>query len=87
MKINWKVRLKNKTFWVAIIPTLLLLVQQVCGLFGLFLDVTGISEQLIAIAGTAFAILALLGVVNDPTTKGVSDSEQALTYEQPKGTE
>ena len=43
-----------------------------------------ISEQLISIVGTAFAILALLGFVNDPTTAGIYDSSQALTYEKPK---
>lgn len=84
MKINWTVRLKNKAFWVAIIPAVLLLAQQLCGLFGLNLDVSGISEQLISIVGTAFSVLALLGIVNDPTTDGISDSSQALTYETPK---
>lgn len=84
MKINWTVRLKNKAFWVAIIPAILLLAQQLCGLFGLNLDVSGVSEQLISIVGTAFSVLALLGIVNDPTTDGISDSAQALTYETPK---
>ena len=83
--INWKVRIKNKAFWVAIIPAVLLLAQQICALFGVELNVAGIGEQLIAIAGTVFAILALLGVVTDPTTKGISDSEQAMGYEEPKG--
>ena len=87
MKINWTVRIKNKTFWIAIIPAVLLLAQQVGGLFGFTLDIAGISEQLISIIGTAFAILALLGVVNDPTTKGISDSEQAMTYITPKAGE
>lgn len=84
MKINWTVRLKNKTFWLAIIPALLLLAQQICGLFGFSLDVSGISEQLVSIVGTAFAVLALLGVVNDPTTATLSDSTQAMTYDKPK---
>ena len=84
MKINWTVRLRNKAFWVTLIPALLLLVQQVCGLFGLSLDVTGISEQLLSIVGAAFAVLALFGVVNDPTTATLNDSEQAMTYEKPK---
>ena len=84
MKINWTVRVKNKAFWIAIIPAVLLLAQQVCALFGVNLDVAGLSEQLIAIAGTVFAILALLGVVVDPTTDGVSDSKQAMTYTKPK---
>ncbi len=83
MKINWMVRLKNKNFWVVVIPTLLLLVQQVCGLFGVTLEVTGLSDQLVAIVGTVFAALALLGVVNDPTTATLSDSARALEYTQP----
>ena len=84
MKINWMVRIKNKAFWLAMIPTLLLLAQQVCRLFGVELDVAWLSEQLKEIVMTAFIILALLGVVNDPTTATMNDSAQALTYEAPK---
>lgn len=84
MKINWTVRAKNKTFWVAIIPTLLLLCQQICALFGVSLEVEWLSDQLVGIAGTVFVILSLLGIVNDPTTAGMSDSEQAMTYLEPK---
>ena len=83
--INWKVRLKNKTFWLTAVPAVLLLASQILKLFGVEWDYTGLSEQLTAIVGTIFAILALLGVVNDPTTQGVGDSQQALTYETPKG--
>lgn len=84
MKINWTVRIKNKTFWVTVIPMVLLLLAQVLQLFGITIDFAGLSSQLLAIVGTVFGLLALLGVVNDPTTAGVSDSKQALTYEQPK---
>lgn len=84
MKINWTVRIKNKAFWVAIIPALLLLIQQVCALFGVTIEVSGLAEQLIAIIGTAFAVLSLLGIVNDPTTATLNDSEQAMTYTEPK---
>lgn len=84
MKINWTVRIKNKAFWVAIIPAILLLAQQIFGLFGVGLNVAGISEQLIAIIGTVFAILTLIGVVNDPTVDSLSDSAQAMTYTEPK---
>ena len=83
MKINWTVRIKNKAFWVAIVPALLLLAQQICALFGVTLEVAGLSEQLISIIGTVFAVLTLLGVVTDPTTNGVSDSERAMTYTEP----
>ena len=83
MKINWKVRAKNKSFWIGIIPAILLLIQQVLAVFGITIDVAGLQEQLIAIVGTVFAILALLGVVVDPTTTGASDSDQAMTYKEP----
>lgn len=84
MKINWTVRIKNKAFWLAIIPTLLLLAKQVCALFGVDLDIAWLSDQLKEIVITVFIILALLGVVNDPTTSTLSDSEQAMTYTKPR---
>lgn len=83
--INWKVRINNKMFWLAIVPALLLLAQQVAGLFGFMFDFTDMQEKLIAIIGTVFSILSILGIVADPTTEGVGDSKQALTYEVPKG--
>lgn len=82
--INWKVRLKNKTFWLTAVPAVLLLISQVLKLLGVEWDYTGLAEQLTAIVGTIFAILALMGVVNDPTTQGVGDSRQALDYDRPK---
>ena len=84
MKINWIVRLKNKAFWVSIVPAVLLLAQQVCGIFGVKLEIAGLSAQLLAIIGTLFAILSLIGVVNDPTVATLSDSKQAMTYTEPK---
>lgn len=84
MSINWKVRIKNKAFWVALIPALLLLIQQVCAVVGVQLDLGELQAQLVAIVGTVFAIIAILGIVADPTTKGVGDSEQAMTYTEPK---
>lgn len=84
MKINWTVRIKNKAFWVTIIPAVLLLAQQICAMFGVELNISGVSNQLVSIVGTVFGILALIGIVNDPTTSGMSDSKQAMTYEAPK---
>ena len=84
MKINWTVRIKNKAFWVTIIPAVLLLAQQICAMFGVELNIAGVSNQLVSIVGTVFGILTLIGVVNDPTTSGMSDSKQAMTYEAPK---
>ena len=84
MKINWTVRIKNKAFWVSIIPAILLLIQQVCGMFGINIEIAGLSDQLLSIIGTVFAILSLIGVVNDPTVATLSDSNQAMTYTEPK---
>lgn len=84
MKINWIVRFKNKAFWVAIIPAILLLAQQICALFGVELNIAGLSDQLIAIVGTAFSVLTLVGIVNDPTVASLSDSEQAMSYTEPR---
>ena len=84
MQINWKVRLRNKAFWVAIIPMALLLTQQVAALFGVALDLGQTGDKLLAIVGTVFGLLATFGVVNDPTTAGIEDSALAMTYEVPK---
>lgn len=84
MSINWRARIKNKAFWAAIIPADLLLVQQVCAVFGVVLDFGDLQAQLVAIVGTVFAILAILGIVADPTTAGMGDSKQAMTYTEPK---
>ena len=69
---------------MAIIPAILLLAQQVCGMFGVKIEIAGLSDQLLAIIGTVFAILSLIGVVNDPTVATLSDSNQAMTYTEPK---
>lgn len=79
--INWKIRIKNKTFWLTLIPAVLLLVQAVSAPFGYTWDFVVLNQQLAAIINALFAVLAILGVVTDPTTKGVGDSERALTYD------
>lgn len=84
MIINWKVRIKNKNFWLAIIPALLLLIQVTAGVFGYELDLGELGNKLLAVVNAAFAVLTILGVVNDPTTATLSDSQQALTYAEPK---
>lgn len=85
MNINWTVRLKNKTFWLSLIPALLLLVQVVVAVFGVELDLGDLGNRLLAVVNAVFAVLTILGVVTDPTTTGVSDSTQAMTYTEPKG--
>lgn len=82
--INWTVRFKNKTFWLALIPAALLLIQAVAKVFGFELDFGELGNNLTAVVNTVFALLAVLGVVVDPTTKGTSDSEQAMTYGESK---
>lgn len=82
--INWKVRIKNKTFWLTFIPAVLLLVQVVAAVFGYTMDLGDLGEKLMAVVNALFAVLAILGVVTDPTTAGVKDSEQAMTYKKPK---
>ena len=82
--INWKVRIKNKAFWLSLIPALLLLIQAVAYVFGFSLDLSEMGDKLLAVVNALFAVLAILGVVTDPTTAGVSDSAQALTYKKPK---
>lgn len=84
MKINWKVRIKNKNFWVTFIPAVLLLVQAILELFGVTIDIGDIGNKLLCIVNAAFVVLSMLGIVTDPTTKGVSDSENALNYTEPK---
>lgn len=84
MSINWKVRIRNKNFWLALIPAVLLLVQVCAAPFGYAWDFGALNEQLAAFVNALFAVLAILGIVADPTTAGVGDSEQALSYEKPK---
>lgn len=86
-RINWTVRIKNKAFWVAFVPALLLLVQVVASVFGITIDLGDLGSKLLAVVNALFVILAIVGVVADPTTAGVSDSKQALTYDQPKSGE
>ena len=83
MKINWTVRLKNKTFWLSIIPAILLLVQAVAAVVGVQLDFGDISDKLIAVVNAVFVVLSILGIVVDPTTDGIGDSTRALTYTTP----
>ena len=82
--INWEVRIKNKAFWVAFIPAVLLLVQVVAAVFGFTLNLGELGNRLLDVVNAAFSVLAILGIVADPTTKGLTDSTQALTYKEPK---
>ena len=82
--INWLARVKNKAFWVAIIPAVLLVIQAVGAVFGYTLEFGDLGNRLLEVVNAIFGVLVILGVVVDPTTAGVKDSEQALTYTEPK---
>ena len=87
MKINWTVRIKNKTFWLSIIPAMLLLIQAVGAVFGFTFNFDKLGNDLINVVNAIFTVLAICGVVIDHTTAGVNDSANALTYTEPKKAE
>ena len=73
--INWKLRFQNKATLLAIASTVILLIQQL----GFKLP-----DNIADVVNTFLTLLVLLGVINDPTTEGISDSPKALTYTEPK---
>lgn len=83
MNINWKVRFKNKAFWVAFIPAILVAVQSVAAVFGFTIDLGDLGNKLLAVVEAVFVVLAILGIVIDPTTSGTSDSKRAMGYTEP----
>lgn len=77
ISMDWKARIKNKAFWVALIPAVIVLIQVVGNVFGLDLSkLTGLSQQLIDVVNAVFVVLSILGVVVDPTTKGFKDNKE-----------
>lgn len=75
--MDWKTRIKNKAFWIALIPAVIVLIQVVGNIFGLDLsNLTGFSQQLIDVVNAVFVVLSILGVVIDPTTKGIKDNKE-----------
>ena len=78
MKINWKVRFKNKTFVITFVTVVVAFVYQILGMFGV---TPSISESTITnLVTTAVNALVMLGVLIDPTTKGLKDSDRAMDY-------
>lgn len=78
MKINIKARLKNKTFLISFSALAIAFVYQILSLFGV---TPGISEnEVVSIFSIVINILACVGVVVDPTTEGMNDSDRAMTY-------
>ena len=83
MAVNWIVRIKNKQFWISVIPALALVVQAVAAVFGYQLDFSTLVGKILAVIDAVFALLVILGIVVDPTTVGVGDSKRALGYDEP----
>lgn len=81
--INWKVRVLNKTFWLTLVPALALLLQTFLAVFGVKLELGETIDKLLVFINALFAVLMIVGIVNDPTTSGISDSTRAMTYETP----
>ena len=81
--INWKVRIRNKQFWLSLIPALAILVQAVAAVFGYTLNLEELVGKILAVVSAVFAVLAILGVVVDPTTAGIGDSARAMSYDEP----
>lgn len=78
MKINFKVRMKNKAFVVGVAT---LLVSFLYKLLAAMEIVPAVSEnEILELVGLAVNVLALVGVIVDPTTEGVSDSDRAMLY-------
>ena len=81
--INWKIRIKNKNFWIALIPAIIVFIQLVANIFGFQLDLDDLGNKILAVIDALFVILSILGIVVDPTTQGVADSVRAMTYTEP----
>ncbi|WP_369041126.1 phage holin [Staphylococcus chromogenes] len=82
MNINWKLRFQNKAVLTGLVGAVLLFVKQVTELFGI--DLSTQLEQVSGIIGAILTLLAGLGIITDPTTKGVSDTGIVQTYQKPR---
>ena len=82
-KINWKVRILNKTFWLTLVPALALLLQTFLAVFNVRLELGETIDKLLVFINALFAVLMIVGIVNDPTTAGLTDSARALKYQEP----
>lgn len=82
MKINWKVRLKNKTWLLAFAGAIVAFVYQILGMLGVVAPIA--EDNVTQIIGLLVNLLVALGIVQDPTTAGMSDSSEVLSYSEPK---
>lgn len=79
--INWKARLKSGPFWMGVISALVTAVFAILPLCGVEIPVT--VEQVMNGVTLFLMVLASIGIISDPTTKGIADSSRALTYAKP----
>lgn len=92
MKVNWKVRVKNPLFWISLIGVIFSPVLAAMGIktvdlstWDSILDVLKTFVSNPYLIGTAIAaVLTFLGITNDPTRKGLNDSDRAMTYQELK---
>ena len=85
MKINWKVRLQSGPWWLGVISAITAAVFAILDLCNVEMSVT--ANDIMNVATLVLMALAAIGITSDPTTKGLSDSDQALLYDKPKGKE
>jgi len=81
MKMNWKVRFKNKTWLSCFIAAIVSFVYTILGMFDVAPSVT--QNSVMNVFNAILMMLSLMGVLVDPTTSGVGDSNRAMTYEEP----
>lgn len=80
--INWKLRFKNKTTLIAMIGAVITFVYQILSLLGVTPKIS--QDTVVQLVSLIINVLVALGIIVDPTTHGISDSEQALNYQVPK---
>ena len=81
MKVNWKVRFKNKVWLGCFIAAIVSFVFTMLGMFDIFPTIT--EDQIMRVVNAILMFLSLTGVIVDPTTHGMADSERAMSYEEP----
>lgn len=82
LKINWKVRFRNGYFILSLTALVVGFVYDILMLLGAVPAVE--EEALMAVVKAVLTVLSMVGVVTDPTTKGIGDSVQAMGYQKPK---
>lgn len=82
MNINWKIRFQNKTFLTGLISLVVVFIYDLLQLLEIAPAVT--QSAVMQVAEGILTILGMVGVIADPTTNGLSDSKQAMTYTSPK---